>query len=79
MIVAIKFLINSRVFCPEIRAKIDNARAGRQQWLGKLGSESVREYEKDKTGFARDLFWIGIGKLERSRDLVGRKARENFP
>src|ERR1700731_474993 len=78
MIVAIKFLVNGGVFYPEIGAQIDHTRAGGQKWLGKLGSEAVRQREKNETRLARDLFWVRIGKLERGRRFLVGKARENL-
>jgi hypothetical protein len=78
MIMTIKFLVNGGVLYPKIRAQIDNACASRQEWFGKFGREAMRQGEKNKTGLARELFWIRIGKLKRSRGLVVRKAWENL-
>src|SRR5262245_14012446 len=78
MIVPVKFLVNSRVFDSEISAKIDNPRPGAEQWFSELSREPVRQREKDEFGFARDLFRIRIGKLERSRSLAMNKTRKNF-
>ena len=78
MIVTVKFLIDGSVFDSKIGAQIDNARAGRQKRFGKFGREAVRQRQKNKTGFPRELSWVGIRKLEFSRSLVMRKARENL-
>jgi hypothetical protein len=78
MIVAIEFLVNGGVFYSEIGAKIDDPSAGGQKRLGKFGSESMWQGEKNKTGLARDLFWVGIGKLQRGRSLLVGKARKNL-
>ena len=45
---------------------------------GKFGGETMREREKNNAGFARDLFGIGIGKLERVRGFVMSEGRKNF-
>ena len=78
MIVAIEFLVNSGVFYSEIGAQIHHARAGGQKRLGKFGSESMWQSEKNKTRLARDLFWIGIGKIQCRCSLQVREARENL-
>src|SRR2546430_1445740 len=78
MIVPIKFLVNRCVLNSKICAKIDNARAGGQKRFGKLSSESVWQRQKNKTGFARNLFRVGIGKLERGRNCLMREARKNL-
>src|SRR5437016_8169842 len=78
MIMAIEFLVNSGVFDSEIGAQIHHARAGGQERLGKFGSESVGQSEKNKTRLARDLFWIGIGKIQCRCSLQVREARENL-
>jgi len=60
MIMAIEFLVNSGVFYSEIGAQIHHTRAGGQKRLGKFGSESMGQGEENKTGLARDLYWVGI-------------------
>src|SRR6266567_2769889 len=78
MIVTVKFLIDGSVFDSKIGAQIDNARAGRQKWFGKFGREAVRQRQKNKAGFACELFWIWIRKFKFSRGFVMRKTRENL-
>src|SRR2546423_8924485 len=78
MVLPIKFPINGGVLYPKIRAQIDNTRAGCQERLGQFSCDSVWQSEKNKTRFARDLFWIGIGKLERGRGLQVRETWENL-
>ena len=75
---AVKLPVNIGVCDSEIGAKIDDPSAGRQKWPGKFGSESMWQGEKNKTGLARDLFWVGIGKLERGRSFMMGKARKNL-
>src|SRR5438477_12851607 len=78
MIVTVKFLIDGSVFDSKIGAQIDNARAGRQKWFGKFGREAVRQRQKNKAGFACELFWIWIRKFKSSRGFVMGEARKNF-
>src|SRR5438270_8932880 len=78
MVVAIKFLINSGVFDPKIGTEIHHPCARRQERLGKLGRAAVWQGKKNNTGAARNLFWIGVGKLERGRSLFVGKARKDL-
>ena len=55
MIFTVKFLVYLRVLDPEIRAKIDNARATLKQRLRKLRSESVRQRQKNNLCHLREL------------------------
>src|SRR5207244_3872729 len=78
MIVPVKFLVNRCVLNSEICAKIDNARAGGQKRFGKFGRKAVRQCQENKTGLTRNLFRVGIGKLERGRNCLMREAWKNL-
>ena len=77
MIVPVEFLVDLGVFDSKVGAKIDNARTGDEERLGKFGGEAVRQCEKNEAGALRDLFCVGIGKLQRARDFVMSEAGEN--
>src|SRR5438094_321773 len=78
MIVTVKFPVNGGVFYSKIGAQIDHARAGGQERLSEFSRKSVRQCQENKGGFARDLFWVRIGKLESGRSLVVHETRKNL-
>lgn len=78
MIVTVEFPVDIRVLDSKIRAEIEDTIAAGKKRLRKFRREAVRQRQKNDGGGVRDLFCVGIRKLQRDRFFVMGQARKNF-